>query len=340
MFAPVLLVAMGAALLGAPFEDTQGRFTIDLPRGWSFAPQPGDVSGAAFQRQLNDIPASFSIKILEVGKGTTGEDFANRLSAGISSEPGYELKSQGQQQLAGVTVYRRHYVVGISGAKFTKMVEDHLGVRLGKGYIVHMETLEDNFKKLAPDFAHLLSSLRFTGVDAGAPSPFPAELVGKWLMVGTKETIFQLNADGTFDLAGNPGVWRINGSEMLTRPLGGGAEIFQWRLVDGELEVNNDNLGSALRYRRTNMASPAPAPAAAPKTLVGKWKGKGYTLEIKDGGKVVLNRKSGTYKEADGLLVMRLGKKKKRMVVSFVLNGDELTLSEDKFGKGVVFKRK
>jgi hypothetical protein len=337
---------------GTPFEDTQNRFTLELPRGWTFAPQPGDMSGAAFQRKLNDVPASFAIKIIEVAPTMTLDAFVARLTAGVASSPGYTLVSDSRERMAGLATVRRRYKVDVDvggGDKtnWVKVVEDWYSIGPGggggtgkpgaRGYVVHAESLATSFASFEADFELMRRSVRFTGVDPGAPEPFPTELVGLWAMAADPNTLFRLEPDGTFDLAGTAGVWRVNGPEMMTRPLGGGAEVFRWRLVDGELELRHDNLGEPIRYRRSSGGAGAAAP-----TLTGRWRAKGHEVELGEGGKATVNGKAGTYRRSENLLIFELpgrGKRPKRMVTEFVLEGDRLTLADGDFGDGVVLER-
>lgn len=335
-FAVIILVAGNQA---APFEDMRGRFALDLPPSWSFAPQPGEVSGASFQRVFNGVPATFSVQVMEVGAMTTLDAFVAAVAAGVSQGSGYELVDEGHGQLAGLSILRRRYTVTTKGwGQHTKMAEDWYAVHGGKGYVVHMESAVETFKALEYDFGFLRNSLRFAGVDPLAPSPHPASLTGRWLMLGTDDTVFDLKADGTFDLAGTPGVWRVKGNDLLTRPLGGGSEIFQWRLIDGELVLSGASLDQPIRYRRFGWQQPSLQAVPEP-SLLGRWVAKGHALELSADNAVILDGRTGTYVEADGMLIMRLGKKRDRVVVEFKLDGDRLTLARDQFGKGVVFRR-
>jgi hypothetical protein len=335
------IALMTALTVATPFTDTRGRFQLDLPNGWQFAPQPGDVTGAAFQRKLGDEIANFAVRVTPVSDTTTLAEFVRRLSSSITSDPSYSLVNETTTQLAGLTVLKRRYTLALKGAKgsseLVKLAEDAFSVQAGVGYVVHAETMEDSWAKFAGDFERLTASLRFSSVDPNTPSPFPKELCGRWLMSGTTDTIFELRSDGTFDLAGTTGAWRVSGDKMMTQPVGGGREVFVWRLVNGELEVTNENLGGSIRYRRFDGALPL---ESLPKpTLTGVWKAKKHKLEIKGNKEVVLDGVAGTYTEADGLLIMRLGKNRKQVVAGYLLNGNKLTLTQDRFGSGMTFDR-
>ena len=152
MFCASLTLA-SALLVGAPFEDTQKRFTVDLPRGWKFAPQPGEIDGATFQREVDTERVTFSIRIFEVGDKTTLPAFVKGVTGGITREPGYEQLAEEHVRLAGLSALRRRYTRPAAGDKgVTIMVEDHYAAHAGKGYIVHQEARADTFAKYEPDF--------------------------------------------------------------------------------------------------------------------------------------------------------------------------------------------
>lgn len=329
---PLAVIALLALAPVAPFEDTQKRFVIDLPEGWQFAPQPGDITGAAFQRHLHEIPANCFVKVLPLGPHTTLEQLAARLSAGVNQEPGYEQLEEKLDLIDGLPAIRRRYVVHIRGdTKWTKMAEDLFAVADGKGFWIHVETLAEAFGTFEADFNHLMRSFRPEHSGKALDPPGPSLLVGRWAMIDAEATILELRADGTFDLAGTRGVYEVKEDELITLPVGGHQEIFTWRVEGDQLVLSAKSLPRPMRYVRADQSTLA--------QIVGKWRNADHTLELSPGGTVIFDGASGTYRVDGGLLVLRVGRKKKRVVLEVEVKGDTLVVTGKKVGKNVELRR-
>lgn len=246
----LLYAALTLTLLAEPFEDTQKRFALDLPQDWKFAPQPGEVNGASFQRSMQDVRARLSVKVLGVGNSTTVKTFIHQVSGGIVDDPEVAILREEHARIAGLSAIKRRYTRAALGGKRVAMVENYYAVHLGNGYLIHLEAPADRFAAFGADFQKLLAGLRFSGIDPASAHPHPPVLLGKWLMKGTRGTVLELKIDGTFSLDDTPGVWRVNGDSMLVRPLGGGAETFGWRLRGDHLTLSNSNMGGEIEYQR------------------------------------------------------------------------------------------
>ena len=246
------MVILLVAVLAAPFTDTQSRFALDLPRGWTYAPMPGDLEGATFKKTEDGLMAYANVRVWSVGPEVTLASLLRDTGAVTARASGYRLVVEEPATVGGQDGVRRRYVSLINDDKrFAKMSEDRFLVVADVAFLVHVETLAEAFGSFERDFEAIFASLR----PGGAPSPsadglISSPILGRWAMVGDPATIFDLRADGTFVLAGTRGVFGLEGARLRARPHGGGEEVFDWELVDGELVLRGAALGEPIRYRR------------------------------------------------------------------------------------------
>ncbi|MBI5511092.1 MAG: hypothetical protein HY903_20205 [Deltaproteobacteria bacterium] len=325
------ILPMLALVLAAPFTDVQNRFTIDLPVGWEFAPLPGDTSGAAFVRRIDERFASASVRLVPVGPGVTAQAWIGALLAAVERQPGFKLLMKDDAALGRDMAARRRYVVLVDGDQGRpKVSEDRVVVGRGVLFVAHVETLDAAFAIFEPDFAKIFASF----APAGSAAPAVRELgavVGKWLMKDTPDTTFELRQDGTFDLAGVTGTFRIEGDLLLTRQANGAEENFNYRVEGQELVLSSPSFDEPMRYVRVDGALAAWHP------VVGRWVGVGHRLELKPSGAAVLDGKGGTYTVAGAKLTLKIGSK--RIVLGITLSGNTLRLTGERFGKGFDLKR-
>ena len=57
------------------FIDIHERFQINQPKGWEFAPQPGDMAGASFRVERGGLIAQVSIRVIELKDYVTLDTF-------------------------------------------------------------------------------------------------------------------------------------------------------------------------------------------------------------------------------------------------------------------------
>jgi hypothetical protein len=314
-----------AAVVAAPFTDTQDRFTIDLPEGWSFAPQPGDVTGAAFQRKTDNALAVCVVKILPVADGVDLAMFTKELTKAVKNEKGYKQLIEELDTLGGLPAVRRRYIVFINGdPKLVKMAEDKVALADGRGFIIHMETLADAFPSFEADFDELVASFRPKNLmltDSPAQMQAQRELFGRWAMKTDPSTVFDLRSDGTFDLAGAKGVWKVENNQLVALAEGGGEERFRYVLKGASLELRGAGLPEPILYVKQT-------PAAE---VTGKWASEGHRLQLGPGKSAMLDQSPGTFSVKDGAIELVLGKKKQKLTLRYRLDAGRLVLDGGPF---------
>jgi hypothetical protein len=321
-----------AALLAAPFVDTQERFTIDLPAGWKFTPQPGDTLGATFQRDMEGVLGHVFVKVLPAGEGIELGAYVARLAAAVESEPGYRLLANELDILSGLPAVRRRYVVFINGdPKWPKMAEDRVALSGNKAYVLHAETLAEAYGNFEDELSAMFASFRVKGAApvATRPKDAGASLAGRWLMAEDTSTVFDLKKDGTFDLAGTPGVWKVQDDALVLLTPGGSEERFRWKLRGGELELTGAGLTEPIRYVR---------PGGGDKPT-GKWKSAEHTLHLAPSGAATLDKEGGRWTLEDGAIVLKLGRDKRRVVLSYRIEAGKLYVTGGPFASEQALER-
>ena len=225
------------------FEDPQGRFTLGLPPGWSFAPQPGDTGGVYFRRIADGIPANATVRVMQFSMPIELTAFAARIAAASDQEPGFHLLQSERALIAGQTGIKRRFVVSINGdRRFTKVVEQRIVVvDHFKGYVLHVETLADAFGTFAADFAAMFA--HFSPVTAAAPLPTAElehvhrlhrrQLWGIWVGGGHK---LQLTPGGHVVLDEQAGRYRLDGGTLICK-FGAHEQVFTISLSGAVLQL-------------------------------------------------------------------------------------------------------
>ena len=323
--------------LSAPFTDIQGRFTLDLPEGWQFAPLPGDTTGAAFARKAEEMFASASVRMMPVDPSSSAQVWATALVKAVAGQPGFKLQMKDDAKLGGANAARRRYTVFVDGdPKRPKVAEDRVVVQNGLAVFAHVETLDATFAMFEPDFAKIFASL---ALGAGGPAAVgnAGAILGKWQMKDAPDTFFDLRSDGTFDLAGVGGTYQVQGDLLITRQNNGAVENFSFALEGDDLILSSPNLEEPIRYTRVGGAPGLVGIVGG--MLVGRWVGTGHKLELKADGKAVVDGKVGTYKVEGAILTLVVGGKK--AVLGFtLLRPDTIRVTGERFGKGVDLKKK
>jgi hypothetical protein len=239
-----------------PFEDTQGRFSLDLPAGWSFAPQPGDASGVFFRRVWEGMPANATVRFMTFTVPIELNAFAARIAAASDQEPGFRLLQSEPVLVAGTPAIGRRFVTFVGGNKrLTKVVEQRLGM-LGpfKAYVLHAETLADVFGTFEKDFETLFSS--FVPHDgakpigqtrARRPRRFdPRLLVGLW--EGGGQTL-QLSPAGVAVLGEQSGSYRVDQGVLVLR-FADTERVHSFELSGNTLQLSGGSFGAGQAFVR------------------------------------------------------------------------------------------
>ncbi len=148
--------------LAAPFEDTQKRFTLELPPGWEFAPMPGDTTGATFRKRADKALALASVQILPILPNMDLEKLTKQLIAAVEGEATYSQSAQELTFLAGMSAVRRRFTPGVKVTKppLVRNIEHRFSIVGDKAYIMQVESLQDTFDRFKTDFDALFASFK------------------------------------------------------------------------------------------------------------------------------------------------------------------------------------
>lgn len=277
MIAALVLVAL---TVGTPFEDIEKRFSVDLPAGWSFAPQPGDVGGAYFRRTVEGMIANATVRIIPFTTPIDLASFAGQMAAAVELEPGYRLLQSQNVTLAGQAALRRRFVMSINGdPKWPKMVEQRFIVAGDTGYVVHVETVADAFGVFESDFNKLFDSFRPgpLQVDAevvsspgapvvAAPPVKPGKtrrakqarradarvIIGRWEGGGHA---LQLSPGGVVTFDAIHGTYTLDNGSLVLRVMSQQL-VFGYQINGETLRVSGGQLGDGQNFHRVSGPSP------------------------------------------------------------------------------------
>ena len=251
----MLVLGLGFLLVCAtPFEDVRHRFSLDLPAGWVYAPQPGDTGGATFRRQTEGRLAHAAVRVLRpLPASISLRDFVDQLAAPSADEPGFHLLQGGPTTLAGAAAMRRRYVVFVNAdPKFPKMVEQIFALIGDTGYLMHVETIAELFDGFATDFRQLEASFR---PGSGAPEKPALELppatgralIGRWHGAGHQ---IRFTVGGAVLWDELPGTYQLDGGVLIVK-LRGRRLQYQASLVGDVLQLGGED---AFALRRVTEA--------------------------------------------------------------------------------------
>jgi len=252
-------ILLALSLLSTPFVDTQSRFSVELPAGWRFMPQPGDLTGASFQVRRQGVPANCAIKEFKVRPGTTLSDYTGSARDAVRRQPGYRLLEEGSVALAGVPAFRRRFVMQIgSDAQSSKMVDQTIAVRGRKVLVFHVESLAEAFAGYEREFSDMAKSIVWLSLTKKneVVNPVPAKIVGRWQMKGDSKIVLNLRADALFSLGASKGRFRVEKDRLFLSPLPGTPEVFSWSVKHGILELFNANLDRPVQYQKLSSKKP------------------------------------------------------------------------------------
>lgn len=219
----MLFTALLAVWLGVPFEDTEHRFSIDLPGQWAFAPLPGDMGGAAFRRVSDGILANAMVRVLRFDRDIELNSIVAQIRNTYEAEPGFRLLISEPVQVAKNPGHRLRFVTWINGnPKMPKICEQRIMLLGRMAYVIHVETLADAYGVFEPDFDALFRSF-IPGNGLAAPpvtqmySPInPKILHGKWVTAGNTHKL-ELSPSGIVILDGKRGRYRLDHGTLVIR---------------------------------------------------------------------------------------------------------------------------
>ncbi|MEL6544087.1 MAG: hypothetical protein AAFQ82_05645 [Myxococcota bacterium] len=244
----MICALLAVAALAAPFEDVNHRFTLDLPRDWQFVPEISKQGSSAFRRVHGGVPAQAAVFTFRAPKGVGLRELLKQRVTAARKEQGYRRIEEESAALGGFKAHRHRYEVLLDEKRdLKKTVEEWITVGAGFAYVLHVETLSEEFSSFSRDFARLAET--FKPKDGRGSGPIKSPLIGEWAMEDDPSTILSLQRDGSLKLGPVSGTFTLNGNTLVTQLPGGAQEAFDWRLSGGTLTLASDSMGT-IRYQR------------------------------------------------------------------------------------------
>lgn len=276
-----LVVLLSAALcVGArPYDDTKGRFHIELAEGWDIAPQFGDLSGMTFRRILKtnrgEAPALLLVHV-DPEKATSAKSYADMVERELEKQPGFKRLGEHPGIVGGQPALVREYrMLASRRPKIEKRVAAYYLETGGHVYQLHVESTPRGLQRVSRDVSEMLASFKPTagppelkidtdalGLTESAPLAGaaregarsgpngPNNPIGRW--VNENGRVLVLGDDGSFALDETTGRFEIAGDKLTLIIPGQGRESFTFALAAAQdtLTLSSANLGEPMVYRR------------------------------------------------------------------------------------------
>ena len=319
-----VLIICAALTPSAPYEDTQGRFTLTLAPSWSLAPRFGQTEGMRFARTLAERHGG-QTAYLEVEAREQGEAsaWADRSAAALRRQ-GHRVR-RSRSRVGGRAGLRVRAKKGRHHIRCDYLQAPDLAFRLCA------EGSQRDLRVVAEDLERMLSSFQVGGGTAeGASAPAPAlqaeaarpssSIEGRF--VGATGTVFELKPGRRFTLGSASGTYTAqDGLLRLSMPQG--KEVsFRYTLQGDLLTLTSTKLGKPATYRKSRPGAQTNASGRLP----GAWQAGSIRLVLKGDGSFSLGDDEGKWVAEQGHLRLR---KKSGDVVSylFTVTQDALHLS-------------
>ena len=307
---PLQTAAVGLLALSAPYVDTQDRFRLEIPEGWSLAPRFGDTAGMVFSRAgpgHHPRTVQFEVRV----EGVTTARPADRLTAYLSAKTGGAAPAGRPVRVGAHSAARA--TVEYEGGPPTpgpRVVTVWALTVDSVGYLLVFDRPRSAWNRYRPEIETMLRSFaprapRPARRAAPAPVPAPppsagaklsrADLVGRWRGPSGVELAF--SADGRFILGDVLGRYTLSAPSALElEQLDGRRERFSVERDGRRLILRSSRLAEPAVYHRDDEPRAAPAPSAA---LVGTWKAligsSDLVLRLDRDGRFTLGPYAGTW---------------------------------------------
>lgn len=249
------VLSLAALVLGAPYQNFEDHFAMDLPAGWVVAGTSVGQRTVVLQRKEPDGIAMAVIRTLPFESGLDARKVARRLGEALQAEGGFRVVAEELDALGAMPCVKRRYSVWVNrDPSLVKVIEERVAQAGERFYAVHVEALDDDYGRFAEDFRSLFRSFRATGEgaqSASAPAetaaPDPAvnrELVGHWRGGGH---FLVMTASGTVVLDAIEGSYVAKEGVLLLMLRGRDPLQLKYRVHKGSLVVSGGELGAALQ---------------------------------------------------------------------------------------------
>jgi hypothetical protein len=317
-----------------PYEDTQGRFRIEVPEGWNYEPRFGDTQGMTFRKEVSGHGSVTVDAHIDPIEAASLRAFVDKITADLE-------KTHARLDKRLTDVGGKHALLIEYGPIDKDKAEDPLG-RLreyfleasGHHYELRVEGQLNSLRRVEKELESILKSFvpkagaQHEVAERPADKPFePALLIGRWM--NDDKLVMVIHADGGFLLGETKGRYEIVGHTLTFILPGQGREDFNFTVDESSsvITLSSPNLETPMSYRRLkDDEGDEPVPAAARPGLPGRWQTKGLLLELKSGGEFTMGKMRGTWSAEGDRLTLR-GTHGESVSYQFELHGDSLRLS-------------
>ena len=302
---------------GRAFTDSRDRFKLQLPSGWSLAPQPGDTEGMVFRRKAGDVPGIVAVKVSRAAASDSHVSVMDKRCRAFQREIGFERLTEGEAMMGDLRALRRVHTVFLNGDDRLKRYSvDHVLMAYGYAHYIHFETANGSYKTFQRDLEQILQSYR-----PMAGKRLYARLIGGWRAVGGADaSVLELRADQFFSQGSRTGTWRADGKRVtFTEALN--SEQFRYLVDDDLLTLHSERMPEPVSYQRVtgsqtvSMLSDEERAAQerremkiTRKLVVGTWVvvegGDAHELMLSEGGAMRFGPMSGRYTLRDNLVTI------------------------------------
>jgi len=301
----LLLPLAMSVLTSSTFIDVHERFQVVLPKGWEFAPQPGDTSGASFRIKRDGLVAQVSLRALELTEFFDLDTFVKRVNSYERQPKSFKLVGQKKSHLGALMSIKRQYTLPVKGhGSWEKLVEERYAVWGPYSFVFHAEAIAEGFSSFLNDIEAIAQSFKpvIDGrVIVGDASSVPFH--GQWYMSVLKPSILSFGANYDFSMDDVSGRYWFNQNRIFVF-MRGGKEEFTWRVVDDVLFLTGQSFDKEMRYLRKSTWEKQSALA---KKLIGSWKNEKHEVVFKGYAEVIFDQSPGAYSFSGKMLSMVIG---------------------------------
>ncbi|MBN1960357.1 MAG: hypothetical protein JW841_05385 [Deltaproteobacteria bacterium] len=253
----MLLLAL-LLVAATTFSDSQERFNILLPEGWSQTViASNNTDSVAFKRQDDKLLANILIHVMPAEPNTSLRKLAVASGKILTKTAGYKLLTQGEAKLGKLKAFRRRYIQTIDfEGKWQKISEDRWAIDNNNVFMIHVETLAESFAHFEDEFKAIFQSFKIGALDVASDDILlDSPIVGHWIMVSNKDSSLILRSDGTLESDGKKGTYTVLDDNLQMRLLVSGYEQqFKWQLFQNKLLIMAPNSDEPFVYRQATEA--------------------------------------------------------------------------------------
>lgn len=240
-----------ALVLGAPWMDGEGRYQLELPKGWRLHRAESTPERPVFwASKRRKGTATASVEVLSVPDAIgLGGVHRERLVV-VKATPGASLLEDGAAVIDGYRGRALHYTMTAPGEKKSKTVREFMTQVFNRGYVVTFSADSRHFDAYADDFVELIGTFTplKTGSEPQRSRGGESPLIGRWVKVKNPQSVLVLSADGSVEMGRERGSYAVSRDTIVTLLEDGGQKVFQWNVRGRTLVLKSPR--GPVKYRR------------------------------------------------------------------------------------------